>query len=61
MQASSEHFKVLRYEQDLTKAGAVLEQIAAHEMAALADMTRAWADVKLITERAPVANHMAAE
>jgi hypothetical protein len=61
MQASSELFKILRYEQDLTKAGAVLEQIAAHEMAALDDMTRAWADVKLITERTPVANHIAAE
>jgi ribosomal protein S30 len=61
MQASSDLFKVLRYEVDLTKAGAVLEQIAAHEVAALADMTKAWADVKLITERAPMANPMAAE
>jgi hypothetical protein len=61
MQASSDLFKVLRYEADLAKAGAVLEQIAAHEVAALADMTKAWADVKLITERAPMANPMAAE
>jgi hypothetical protein len=61
MQASSDLFKVLRYEQDLAKAGAVLEQIAAHEVATLDDMTKAWADVKLLTERAPMANPMAAE
>jgi len=61
MQASSELFKVLRYEADLAKAGAVLEQIAAHEVAALDDMTRAWAEVKLITERVPRVDHMAAE
>jgi hypothetical protein len=61
MQASSELFKVLRYEQDLTKAGTVLQQIAAHEVAALGDMTRAWADVKLITERNPVVSDRAAE
>ena len=61
MQASSDLFKVLRYEADLAKAGAVLEQIAAHEVAALADMTKAWADVKLITERAPMVNPIAAE
>ena len=41
--------------------GAVLEQIAAHEVAALDDMTKAWADVKLITERAPIVNPIAAE
>ena len=61
MQASSELFKVLRYEADLVKAGAVLEQIAAHEVAALGDMTKAWADVQRITERAPMANPIAAE
>ena len=61
MQASSDLFKVLRYEADLAKAGAVLEQITAHEVAALDDMTRAWADVRRITECTPTVNHMAAE
>jgi hypothetical protein len=61
MQASSDLFKVLRYEADLAKAGAVLEQIAAHEVAALGDMTKAWPEVRLITERAPMVNPMAAE
>jgi hypothetical protein len=61
MQASSDLFKVLRYEAELAKAGAILEQIASHEVAALGDMTRAWADVRRITERAPTVNHLAAE
>jgi len=61
MQASSELFKILRYEQDLAKAGMVLAQIAAHEVAALKDMTTAWADVRLITERTAVVSHRAAE
>jgi hypothetical protein len=61
MQASSELFKVLRYEADLAKAGAVLEQIAAHEVAALADMTKAWPEVQRVTERAPMASPIAAE
>jgi hypothetical protein len=39
----------------------VLEQIAAHEVAALDDMTKAWDEVRLITERAPVMNPIAAE
>lgn len=61
MQASSELFKVLRYEDDLPKAGLVLEQIAAHEVAALDNMTKAWTEVKYITERTPTVSSLAAE
>jgi hypothetical protein len=61
MQASSDLFKVLRYEQHLAKAGAVLAEIAAHEVAALGDMTMAWDEVRIITERAPIVNPIAAE
>jgi len=61
MQASSELFKTLRYEADLAKAGEVLSQIADHEVAALALMTKAWPVVQTITEYAPSKQEMAAE
>lgn len=61
MQASSELFKTLRYEADLVKAGEVLSRIAAHEVDALASMTKAWPVVQTITEHAPSRQDVAAE
>lgn len=58
MQASSDLFKVLRYEDDLARAGAVLEQIAAREMRALNEMNKAWSDVQRITEYSKEASHL---
>jgi hypothetical protein len=61
MQASSDLFRELRYEADLQKAADVLSKIADHELAALEAMTKAWPDVKTITEHAPKLQGMAAE
>jgi hypothetical protein len=61
MQASSDMFRTLRYESDLAKAGEVLSQIADHELAALNAMTKAWPDVKVITEHALTTKEIAAE
>src|SRR5258708_1704964 len=61
MQASSDLFRALRYEADLLKAGELLSQIADHELAALDAMTKAWSDVKTITENAPKLQGMAGE
>lgn len=61
MQASSDLFRVLRYEADPKKAGAVLTEIADHELAALAAMTEVWPVVKTITDHAPNQQEIAAE
>jgi hypothetical protein len=61
MQASSDLFRTLRYEEKLSKAGEVLTEIADHELAALALMTTAWPVVRTITEHAPTKQEMAAE
>ena len=46
MQSSSDLFRELRYQEDIRKAGDILGRIADHELAALALMERAWADVR---------------
>lgn len=61
MQASSDTFRVLRYEADLKAAGEILSRIAETEMKALDHMTRAWDEVRHITEAAPKAQTLAAE
>ena len=53
MQASSDLFRVIRYEPDLQKAADVLARIAEQEIAALRAMERAWEDVKIITTASP--------
>lgn len=61
MQASSDTFRVLRYEADLKAAGEILSRIAETELKALDHMTRAWDEVRHITEAAPKAQTLAAE
>jgi hypothetical protein len=46
MQASSDLFRVIRYEEDLASAGAILARIAEHELAALEQMQAAWSEVR---------------
>lgn len=49
MQASSDLFRKLRYEEDLMEAGKILAQIAEHELTALSAMETAWQTVRKIT------------
>jgi hypothetical protein len=49
MDQSSQMFQSLRYESDLQKAGRLLKQIAAAELAALAAMRSAWEQVSQVT------------
>jgi hypothetical protein len=53
MQASSELFRVLRYEADLQAGADILSRIAETEIGALRAMERAWDDVKVITQALP--------
>jgi hypothetical protein len=53
MARSSELFQTLRYETDLLKAGELLRCIAQLELAALAAMREAWAEVRRLGEREP--------
>lgn len=46
MQSSSGQFRVLRYEENLMKAGDLLSRIADTELKALAHMERAWDEVR---------------
>lgn len=46
MQTSSDIFRKLRYEEDLMAAADLLEQIATHELKALALMEKAWPEVR---------------
>ena len=46
MQKSSDLFRVLRYEEDLRKAGDILGRIADTELQALAHMERAWEEIR---------------
>jgi hypothetical protein len=52
MQQSSEMFQSLRYQADLRKGGEQLAQIAGAELAALADMRKAWEQVKRLSKGA---------
>lgn len=61
IQASADTFRVLRYEADLKAAGEILSRIAETEMKALDHMTRAWDEVRHITEAAPKSQTLAAE
>jgi hypothetical protein len=52
MNQSSEMFQSLRYQTDLRKGGEQLAEIARAELAALADMKRAWEQVKRLSQGA---------
>jgi hypothetical protein len=49
MQASSDLFRELRYEEDIKQAGEILSRIAEEELAALRHMEAAWPEVREIT------------
>jgi hypothetical protein len=49
MQASSDLFRELRYEEDIKQAGEVLSRIAEEELAALRHMEATWPEVREIT------------
>ncbi|MCE2949130.1 MAG: hypothetical protein ACK515_05975 [bacterium] len=53
MDQSSGLFRELRYERDLKVAGTLLARIAEVELGVLAEMEAGWAQVSMITERAP--------
>jgi hypothetical protein len=54
MQASSDLFRQLRYEEDLRTAGECLARIAERELAALRSMELGWSEVQHIAEVAPL-------
>ena len=53
MQASSDLFRILRYEVDIVRAGDLLSRIADEELAALEHMQAGWVEVRDITEVKP--------
>ncbi|SRR5579875_57634 len=61
MQQSSDLFRVLRYEEDLHKAGDILARIADTELQALARMEQAWREVRELPAQAGGVADAAAE
>jgi hypothetical protein len=61
MQQSSDLFRVLRYEEDLPKAGEILGRIAETELKALAHMERGWEEVRQLRSDQPAPAGAAAE
>ena len=53
MQASSDLFRELRYEERLASATDILARIAEQELAALEHMERAWSEVRSIVQASP--------
>jgi hypothetical protein len=54
MQASSDLFRQLRYEENLKAAGEILAHIADRELRALRSMELVWSEVQQITQVAPL-------